>query len=58
MIYLCSDFAPFLTGPRLAHRPPTKMADPPKLWKALFILYTPDILSFGLNALKMKFFGH
>jgi hypothetical protein len=26
------------------------------IWRALFILYTPDILSFGLNVLKIKFF--
>jgi hypothetical protein len=25
-------------------------------WRPFFILYTPDILSFGLNALKMKLF--
>jgi hypothetical protein len=25
-------------------------------WRPLFILYTPDILSFGLNARKMTFF--
>jgi hypothetical protein len=43
-----------LTGPSSDHRPPTKMADPPLQRRALFILYTPDILSFGLNALKIK----
>jgi hypothetical protein len=26
------------------------------LWRALFIFYTPDILSFRLNVLKIKFF--
>jgi hypothetical protein len=26
------------------------------LWRALFILYTPNILSFGLNVLKIIFF--
>jgi hypothetical protein len=29
---------------------------PNHLWRDLFILYTPDVLSFGLNVLKMKFF--
>jgi hypothetical protein len=28
---------------------------PTHLWRALFILYTPDILSFRLNVLKIKF---
>jgi hypothetical protein len=29
---------------------------PTHVWRALFILYTPDILRFGLNVLKIKFF--
>jgi hypothetical protein len=29
---------------------------PTHLWRVLFILYTPNILSFGLDVLKMKFF--
>jgi hypothetical protein len=29
---------------------------PKHQWRAFFILYTPDILSFGLNALNMNFF--
>jgi hypothetical protein len=29
---------------------------PTLVWRALFILYTPDVLGFGLNVLKIKFF--
>jgi hypothetical protein len=54
--HLCSDFGQFLTGPSSDHRPTTKMAGRAHQWRTLFILYTPDILSFGLNALKMKKF--
>jgi hypothetical protein len=46
--HLCSDFAQFLTGPSSEHRPLTKMADPP-------MKSTRDVLSFGLNMLKIKF---
>jgi hypothetical protein len=31
---------------------------PTLLWRALFILYTPNILSFGLNVLKSEVFWH
>jgi hypothetical protein len=49
-------FAQFLTDPSSAYRPSTKMSDPGHVWRALFILYTPNILGFGLNMFKMKFF--
>jgi hypothetical protein len=52
---LCSDFGQFLTGPSSDHGPPTKMAGPPMETSFHLLQYTPDILSFGLNALKKIF---
>jgi hypothetical protein len=54
--YLCSEFSKFLTGPSSDHRADHLQKWPTHVWRALFILNTPDILSFRLNVLKIKFF--